>query len=213
MWKSTTGIAAFLCLVFTCQTTRASILETATIQMEATSTVNGVPVVDSRGLTQNNSINPFSVAVNATNNPNGNNSIVATGSLSANWSNAATGTVGINMGWNAETTGGNNAVSFQDSPTQEPFWVQTFTTDQSGFYTVNYNTTLTGSDTFGASSFLIYVNSEPLGFANLNTSGTFQAPITAGTPYQVKFVSLPNVGGERRPFCDLSPRRGRQNAG
>ena len=99
MWKATAGFAVFLCLVSTSQMSRASVMETTTIQMEPTVTVNNIPVVDSQCLTQNNSINLFSIAVNAANNPNGNKSIVATGSLYANWSNAATGTVGINMGW------------------------------------------------------------------------------------------------------------------
>jgi len=99
MWKATAEFAVFLCLDFTSQMSRAAVMETTTIQTEPTATVNNIPVVDSQGIRQNNSINPFSIAVNATNNPDGNKSIVATGSLYGNWSKAATGTVGINMGW------------------------------------------------------------------------------------------------------------------
>lgn len=194
MWKLATGFAALICLLAV-GAARASVLESSTLQMEAYAHLNGMtPVVSTDSLTQNQSINPLGVGVNATS-VSGGYSITAIGSAVANWNNAASGSLGIAMAWNSVTTGGDNQVSFQESPAYVPFWTQTFTSDATGSYTIAYSTTLSGAETFGAQGFEVEFNNSFLGYGPLNASGSLSAPITAGDPYQVEIFTTPNLGG------------------
>lgn len=141
-------------------------------------------------VSQGATVNPLSTSVTAS---AGGNTV--TSSASANWTNAGQATVQFIDTWDTTASG---QVNFDAS--NSGFFYE-FIADSDGSLTLDYADIATGSDLFGSQSFLIRLAPvSPLGptitqGTAVNTSGTLNFSVLAGTQYLLRITDQSNVSG------------------
>ncbi|MBD1907405.1 hypothetical protein H6F53_18240 [Trichocoleus sp. FACHB-832] len=159
---------------------------------EANSDAGSGFITDIDGESQDGTINPLSVSVSALA-TSGNASVLTTAEGIATWLSSAQGEVNLfNIGWNTVEVTRGSAYLFNDLG-----WTYEFLADKTGFFTLDYNITGSGSDVFGLNGFQFFwsvpQNDDYLVFG---TSGTLTRAITAGKSYTVNIRNEANISGE-----------------
>jgi hypothetical protein len=97
----------------------------------------------------------------------------------------------FNIGWNTVGVSQGSAVLFNGLD-----WTYEFLADTTGLFTLDYDVTGSGSDTFGLNGFnFSWSEPESDDFFNLDTSGTITRAITAGNTYTVNITNQANIFG------------------
>jgi hypothetical protein len=143
---------------------------------------------------QSGTVNLLSVSVSALS-EGGGGSILTTGDATVTWVDPAQAQLIWNVAWvtnNVPGTNGSLATVSAIGPGDG--WTYTFIADQTGFFTLDFNISIGGSNTFGLSGFNFqwFVPGAPLpvtDFMPVGTSGTITQPITAGDSFTVRITN------------------------
>jgi len=163
----------------------------SSLRLEADSDAGSGIVTDIDGDSQGGTINPLSASVSALA-TSGNASVLSTAEGIATWFNSAQGEVNLfNIGWNTVEVSSGSAFLFNGLD-----WTYEFLADTTGLFTLDYNVTGSGSDTFGLNGFnFSWSGPEGGNFFPLDTSGTLTRAITAGNSYTVNIRNQANIFG------------------
>lgn len=179
-----------------------TIVINSSLELIAQSNAGGLTVTDTVFVSQGVTINqlgPVSVSALAT---AAAGSVLTTGTATATWLNPAAGQVTFdNLGWDIQNveTGFANVFTGSD-------WTYTFQADVNGFFTLNWNVTGAGTDTFGLNGFnFVWSGAGGNDFLFLNSAGTLTRPIVAGQQFTVNINNQANISGgvsTRTAFMD-----------
>lgn len=163
----------------------------SSLRLEANSNAGNGLITDIDEDSQNGTINPLNASVSALA-TSGNASVFTTAEGIATWLSSAQGKLNLlNIGWNTIDVNTGEAYLFNGLD-----WTYKFLADTTGFFTLDYNITGSGSDIFGLNGFqFLWSGSQNNEFLPLNTSGTLIRAITAGNSYTVNIRNGANIGG------------------
>jgi hypothetical protein len=120
-------------------------------------------------------------------------SILTTGDATVTWVDPAQAQLIWNVAWVTNNVPGNSLATVSAIGPGDG-WTYTFTADQTGFFTLDFNISIGGSNTFGLNGFNFqwFVPGAPLpvtDFMPVGTSGTIMQPITAGDIFTVRITN------------------------
>ncbi|HLO86798.1 MAG TPA: PEP-CTERM sorting domain-containing protein [Nostocaceae cyanobacterium] len=163
----------------------------SSLRLEAEADAGSGLVTDIDSDSQFGTTNPLSVSVRALA-TSGNARVLSQGSATATWTNSSEGVVNFsNLGWTTTGVNSGSATLFRGLD-----WSYEFVSDATGFFTLDYNTSDSGTNTFGLNGFN-FLWSGPGGdaFVGTSNSGTIQRAIFAGQTYTVGLRNQANIFG------------------
>ncbi len=163
----------------------------SSLRLEADSDAGSGIVTDIDSDSQGGTINPLSASVSALA-TSGNASVLSRSQGIATWFDSSRGEVNLfNIGWNTVGVSQGSAVLFNGLD-----WTYEFLADTTGLFTLDYDVTGSGSDTFGLNGFnFSWSEPESDDFFSLGTSSTITRAITAGNTYTVNIRNQANIFG------------------
>ncbi|MDF5711139.1 MAG: hypothetical protein PUP90_26565 [Nostoc sp. S4] len=158
--------------------------------------------IDSDG--QLSTVNPLSASVSAFA-TSGEASVLSQAKGTATWIDSSQGVVNLtDIGWKTVAVNSGSAALFNGLD-----WSYQFISDATGFFTLNYDISGSGTDKFGLNGFNFdwsgVEGGDFFGLDISDTSGTLQRAITAGESYIVTIRNQANIGGglgTREAFMD-----------
>jgi hypothetical protein len=190
------AVTAFVTVLTAVNPSRASVITSSRLTTQVEMYYNGQFLTSSYNSDpQTQTIHPLESAVVAALGNDETTIAEADSQATATWTNAASGQLNMKFEWTFNVPSPDTAAVNFGTPPTTPVWIHDFTSDASGTYQLSYSTIATGSDLLGSLPFTVDFNGALLGTADLNTSGTFSAPITAGVPYEVTITAAPNIEG------------------
>jgi hypothetical protein len=169
----------------------------SSLHLIASSDADGVLVEDTDDATQEATLNQISATVSALA-ENGEKSVLTRGSVVATWQSAKAGQVVFtDFGWTTVGVEASHAYMFSGTD-----WTYTFTANQSGTFSLQYDITLNPATTneFGLNGFYLswaQGSDEPQvdHIFSLPDNGTLAKSVVAGTRYTVRLRNGANIAG------------------
>ncbi|MDZ8109325.1 MAG: hypothetical protein RM338_27365 [Nostoc sp. DedQUE12a] len=169
--------------------------------LQADSDAGGGLITDIDSDSQLATVNPLSASVSAFA-TSGEASVLSQAKGTATWIDSSQGVVNLtDIGWNTVAVNSGSAQLFSGFD-----WSYEFISDATGFFTLDYDISSSGTDTFGLNGFNFdWSGPEGGTFFDLDTSGTLQRAILAGESYIVTIRNQANIVGglgTREAFMD-----------
>jgi hypothetical protein len=165
----------------------------SSIQLNATADAGDGPFTATNSQSQLGTINALGVSVSAGATFD-NASVTTTNGATANWTDSDNGTVRFtNVGWSTQNVTSGSALALADGMG----WTYRFVAVAPGFFTLNYDVTTSGSNTFGLTGFN-FIWSGPGDGATIaaDSSGVLtRGDIVVGNPYTVELTENANITG------------------
>lgn len=173
----------------------------SSLSLQAESDAGNGLVTDIDSDSQLNTLNSLSASVSAFATFGG-ASVLSTATGTATWTDSSQGVVNLtDLGWETVAVDSGSAQLFNGLD-----WSYEFISDATGFFTLEYDISGSGTDTFGLNGFNFnWSGAEGGGFLNLNSSGTLSREILAGESYVVSLRNQANIFGglaTREAFMD-----------
>ncbi|MFS0519197.1 hypothetical protein ACEYW6_31505 [Nostoc sp. UIC 10607] len=169
--------------------------------LQADSDAGGGVITNIDSDSQLSTVNPLSASVSALA-TSGEASVLSQAKGTATWIDSSQGVVNLtDIGWKTVGVNSGSAALFNGLD-----WSYEFISDATGFFTLDYDISTSGMDTFGLNGFNFgWSGIEGGAFFSSVTSGTLQRVITAGQTYVINIKNGANISGAldtREAFMD-----------